>query len=332
MKRRLTSLFSIFCIPMMACGSDGGDGGGGGGFEIDPAGTHTQYVADTVSIPAKSGQAGLFALDIDKDGRPDNGLGGTLSALANSGNIDLQAAVTDGVNAGSIIVLADLQATALDSASGVGISFYLGENPNPAACTDVTMPNTCGKHLMGDASFGVAAGSPSDALIGGALIGGKFETQAPGTVALSLNLVDGQAPLEVKLIGAHTEFSVKADGTMSGGKLVGAITKDDADNKLLPAISKLITDLIADDCMGTDPTCCTAGSTGETLLNLIKDPDKDCKVTTEEIAANPIISSLLAPDVDMLNGTTFDPGVDEIDDAISLGLGFSTVGATFTRP
>lgn len=329
MKLQLTSSFLIIGIaPMIACSSDSGgsDSGDDDAFILDLAGTHTQYVADTIIIPTMTGQSGMLALDIDKDGRPDNGLGNALSALANEG-VDLQPTVTDGVNTGSSIILADLQATALDNASGVGLRFYLGGNPNPPACSDVTMPDTCGMHLMGGASFDFIVGSPDDALIGGRLIDGTFKAQAPGTVTLNLSFVEGKPPTTLKLIGTRTEFTVKADGTMSG-ELVGAISPA----LLSPVASQLIIDLITKDCIGTFPDCCTADSPGKFFLDLIDSNDEDCMVTSEQVASNSIIRSLLSPDVDMFNGTTFDPGVDGVDDSISLGLGFSAVGATFARP
>ena len=335
MKLRLTSFFSILCVvPMIACGGDDGatgDGDGDGDFMVDPAGTHTQYVADVVTIPTMSGQSAMFALDIDGDNQPDNGLGGTLSALAQVGNLDLQTAVTDGVNAGSIIVLTDLQATSLTSASGVGMSFYLGENPTPAACTDENDPTTCGQHLDGNGAFDVTSGSPADALIGGALVGGNFETQAHGTVKLELELIDGQAAIPLELIGARTKFTVNADGTISSGVLVGAITKDQADTVLLPAISGIIIGIVDEDCALDVNSMCVCTGTGDNL-QMILDANNDCVVTDEEVASNDLVASLFNTDVDMLNGTTFGPGIDEIDDAISLGLGFSSTGATFTRP
>ena len=68
--------------------------------------------------------------------------------------------------------------------------------------------------------------------------------------------------------------------------------------------------------------------------------DPDCAVTLEELGNNSLISSLLAPDVDLFDcsggewptGCCFDPRVDGVKDSLSVGLGFTGVGATFTLP
>jgi hypothetical protein len=307
---------------LLACGGDDG----GGGDTVDPNGTDTQYVADSVQVPASGGQASSLGLDLDGDGISDNALGQNLSILVMQG-IDLQGAINEAVDAGTIIVLANLKATALDNATGVGISFYLGANPNPEPCTDPEDITTCGQHLSGDASFDLAANSPSDALIVGQLINGAFETTASGDVTLELDLL-GET-LVLNLIAARTAFNASANG-LASGRLGGAITEDEARNNILPVLVTLVTGLVAADCMGTEDPCCTGGSTGAVLYDVF-DTDDDCAVSDAEVENNDLVNTILSPDLDLLDASgNLNPNSDEVNDSISLGLGFSAVGAVFT--
>ena len=332
MKLRLASILVMVCsVPLFACGGDSGDGDGD--FEIDPAGTDTGFVAATISVPETSGQAGTFALDIDGNGSEENSLGQSLGLLGGMG-IDLQGSVTDSVNAGSVIVLANLKATAFDNATGVGMTFYLGENPGTTPCTDEADPLTCGQHLTGGSTFDVSAGSPPDALVGGQILGGAFETKKAGSVTLELELVEGQPKIVVNLIGARTKFSVDASGTtITNGILGGAISSDDVETNILPLVVDLVQETVMEDCTLGPPDCCVDGSTGETLLNLFDPQDEgaDCMVTDQQVRDNNIVASIVAPDLDLFDANgDFNPNDDEVNDAISLGLGFTGVTATFT--
>ena len=52
-----------------------------------------------------------------------------------------------------------------------------------------------------------------------------------------------------------------------------------------------------------------------------------------EFADDPLIGSLLSPDLDLFDGMgNFNPRVDGIRDSLSLGVGFTGVGATFPWP
>jgi hypothetical protein len=321
MKLRLAFVgAAIGALAITGCGSDGGDGGG---ETVNPDGTHTQYVADTITIPGSAAEATQLGLDLDGDDVVDNALGQNLSILATQG-VDLQASVDEAIVTGSIVLLANVQATALDNATGVGFSVFLGEEPtSPAPCTDPEEITTCGLHLDGSGMFSVSSDSPSDALIVGSILGGSFQTSTVGNVTLRLELVEGQPAIELNLIGARAEYSASASNLMSG-KLGGAITEDEARNNLLPVIVDLVIATVEEDCMGTPGDCCTPDSTGETVLTIFN-TDGDCAVSEEEVETNDLVGTVLSPDVDLI-------GDDGVDDSISLGLGFTGVGATFTRP
>lgn len=327
MKLRLAFVSAaIGAVAITGCGSDGD----GGGETVNPDGTHTQYVADTITIPGSAAEATQLGLDLDGDDVADNALGQNLSILATQG-VNLQESVDEAIATASIVLLADVQATALDNATGVGFSVYLGtDQTTPAACTDPDDITTCGNHLDGSGSFEVDPSSPSDALIVGSILGGGFQTSTVGNVTLQLELVDGEPPIELNLIGARAEFNATAT-TLSSGKLGGAITEDEARNNILPVIISLVQATVAEDCTLGPPDCCESGSTGETILSIF-DTDMDCAVSQQEVEDNDLIGTVLSPDVDLLDANGNFGNGDGVDDSISLGLGFTGVGATFTRP
>lgn len=335
----------VLCMPLAACGGssgddDGGDDDGGGGdcYQnptdpacIDPAGTDSQYVADTVTLPATASQAQQLGLDLDGDpqNRPDNALGQILSTLAaQSDGPGLQESVDEGVATGELIMLLNLRATSTSTATKAGLWVLLGENPTPAACASPD-DMVCGNHLTGTATFDISADSPPDAALAGQIVGGKF-TGGPGQVKLQLSIGEGD-PLDLNLIGAKVDVTVGPDGLMSG-KVGGAIEDSDLQNNVLPGIVDLLSGSVTEDCPNTAPPCCTEGSTGETVIDLFDEND-DCMITLEELKESDLISSLLAPDVDLLdeNGD-YNPRVDGVKDSLSLGIGFTGTGASFPAP
>jgi hypothetical protein len=220
----------------------------------------------------------------------------------------------------------------LVNASGVGTYIFFGENPMPAACVDDTDPTTCGKHLAGDASFTIAANSPTDSVLAGTLAGGDLTTDS-GTISIELPLGE-TTPLQIDLVGAQLLSTVSATG-LAGGRIGGAITSDDVDNKLIPTVHSLITDIVEEDCPNAvaDNCMCVEGSAGKSVLAFF-DGDGDCKIPLADLMNNSIIGATLRnPDLDLFdeNGA-YNPNKDEINDSLSLTIEFVATGATFPLP
>ena len=332
--RRTTFLTGIISAALlMACGGD--DGGGGNApeaEELDESGTHNTYVLDSLTLPTNPTEANELGLNIDFDDNdiPDNQLGKILATLASAagGDFDLQTSMAESLNAGEMILLASMQATSLTTATGAGMWVYLGDMPSTAPCS--TPDDTvCGKHFDGQTSFSIAADSPDDALITGSIAAGKF-SGGPGSMRLDLPLV-GSTPLVLNLLGAQAKVNVSADGLMSG-RLGGAVTEEDLQEDVLPALHSILVEVAAEDCTGTAPNCCVVDSTGELLYDLF-DEDSSCDISLMELSNNSLISTLLAPDLDLLDAKgNFNPGSDGVLDSLSLGIGFTGVGGTFTPP
>jgi hypothetical protein len=311
---------------IVACGGDDG--------VVIPEGEHYHYVASQVLVPTTNTQAREYGLDLNGDKTVDNQLGMVLSTLGSMG-FNIQATIDTAVAEGSIVLLVDFQTKDFTSTTAAGIQVFLGDNNmvTPAACTgtETYNPTTkvgCKHHLDGAGSFVIDANSPSNAALGGKIAGGTF-TGGPGDLSLQIAL-GGTEAIQLDLIGARVKGSGLSDtmlGTATSGGIVfgGAITKEDIDTKVIPAIQAQLVPIIARDCtMLSNPGAgcgCAADSTGKTVLSLFDTNPKDCAVTVDEIKTNSLIVSLLAPDV-TINGKM----------ALSLGIKASAVKATYTAP
>jgi hypothetical protein len=351
-----STVIALVPAALVACGGGGGGGGGGadgggGGGGVTPAGPHTHYVVNKVSVPTTSDQATSLALDVggDKsdtpDGIPDNALGHTLAALTMY--FDVQTTLTAAVDEGSITLLADVQATdtTFMNDSATGFQVLLGDNPMPAPCgsnvgsdgtfdgSDAAAATECGKQFTGG-MFDISPNSPANAAVAGTIVNGVFNG-GPGTIDVQIAL-GGTTPVDLTLHNARVKASGISATGITTATIGGAVTKSDLDTKVIPAIGAQLAPLIARDCpdatagSGSDgpPNCgCMDGSTGATIIGLF-DGDgsgdvKDCMITTQELLDNGLIKSLLAPDVCSMATCT-------APDSLSLGIGVTAVAGTYT--
>jgi hypothetical protein len=320
-------LLAALPFALFACG---GDTGG----TVVPEGTHYQYVSAKAFVPTNNSQAREYGLDLNGDKQPDNQLGMVLGTLATMG-FDIQGTIDKAVAEGSIILLVDFQTKDFTNTTAAGLNVLLGANPQPAACNTgetytctTTAPITCtgcGRHLTGTGAFSIAAGSPTNEAVAGKIVNGTFDG-GPGNISLQIAL-GGTTAIQLDLIGARAKASAITDTAIGSALLGGALTQEDLNSKVIPAIATQIAPIITRDCTNTTPPgCgCAAGSTGKTVLDLfdgdIPGSTKDCKVSVEEIQGNDLIQSLLAPDV------TIDGKM-----ALSLGIKVQAAHATFTAP
>jgi hypothetical protein len=184
---------------------------------------------------------------------------------------------------------------------------------------DETAKTGCGHHLTPGTMFSSATGT--NAALGGKIINGTFNG-GPGNLSIQIAL-GGTEAINLDLIGARAKGSGISADKIDGVILGGAVTKEDIDTKVIPAIQKQLGPIITRDCptatMANNCTC-TDPSTGKTILGLF-DTDKNCDVSVAEIQNNTLIMSLLSPDV------TIDGKM-----ALSLGIKATAVKAEFTAP
>jgi hypothetical protein len=335
------AMLALASLPLIACGGgDDDDSPGTPDGGSTPMGSYNHFVNDTITVPQSSAQTTSLGLNIDGDdhNRPDNALGGILSALKQQ-NVDIQKAVTDSVTDGNLILLHSIQATDLSSANNVGWKVLLGDkHPDPL--------------FDGSDMFTVAADSPTDGLLTGQIAGGSFQG-GPGNVTIALSLTTGD-PIRVKLVGTRIKANLTADGC-TDGVLGGAITEQELNDAVIPGIQTLMQNSVNDDGPdGTAPVACPTApetcpaamngdatscvdtymkcitGTSKTILGLF-DTDHDLMITIDEIKNNTLIKALLAPDVDLFDASgAFNPRVDKKADSLSVGIGFTCKKGMFT--
>lgn len=329
MRKLSTLCFSCVLGLAIACGGDettgtGNNDGPGNDTTPDDYANRAGYVFDNIVVPTSEAQAKDLAMDIDGNGTKDNALGKVISTLLSfSSDTDVQGNLDQAVAEGDVILIANLSYESFESSNGL-MNLYEGENPSNAPCAG----EACGKHLDGSTGFDISAASPRDNQISGAFNTGVFRG-SHGKVSIPLPLGDTLTTLSV--IEAATVVDT-TETSMLNGLLGGGITKDEIDNKLLPAVAELIQNQTADECTGSAPNCCEQGSNGATIMSLF-DENGDCTVTAMELQNNALLQNLLAPDLDLLDGNgNIAPGSDGVLDSLSLGVGYSAVGARFDLP
>lgn len=308
---RARLILSLLALPLVACSDDEGT--------VIPEGPHHGYVVSEATVPTNNNQAREFGLDLNGDKSPDNQLGMVLGTLSSQG-FDVQGAIKGAVDQGDIILLLDLQTKDYSSTGNAGLAIKLGDKATamPAPCTG-TADTVCRHHLDGTGKFTFASGSPNDVAVSGKIVGGTFNG-GPGNFSLQIALGGTQA-IQLDLIGARAKASGMTDNGIESVVLAGALSQDDLNTKVIPAIHAQLGPLVTRDCPGTTPPdcgCMGTSSTGRTLLNLFDTMPKNCVVTVDEIKNNSLIQSLLAPDVE-INGTQ----------ALSLGIKVKATKADF---
>lgn len=283
---------------------------------VIPSGSHSHYVVNHLEWPTNMAESLDDAFDLDNNGHRDNQIGAVIVALRAQGGIDAQSPSDAALARGVSITLADLQAPDLTSASAAGFTLFVGTNPTPMPCNG-SADTTCGHHLNGSGSFDVAA-TPRDTPIVGPITGGVYDG-GPGRLSMPIYISSG-TPAFVTLLGARVEVTVAANGLVRG-KICGGIPSSDIDAKLYPAMQQGFTATVGRDCsaLNNPPGCgCLQGSQGSALIAFL-DANHDCAFTTAELQQSSILSALIRADV-----------VVEGETAISVGVAFTAVDATFT--
>lgn len=308
-------------LSIAACGSS--DNGSDG--NITPQGTHYGYVVSKASVPTTTDQVNTIALDLGAktsskpDGLPDNVIGGAFATLT-SLKFDIQGTITTAVDHGNILLLVDFQTTDFTNAGAAGLSVKLGANPMPAACTDAN-DMTCRHHLDGSAKFDIATDSPTDALVAGKIAGGTFNG-GPGDLTLQI-AVGSPTPIKLDLLHARAKAtSITANGMT--GIIGGLVTKAQLTTQVGPPLLASVQVVFDRDC--TDKAVagcgCKAGSTGALIESVVDTMPKDCNLSVDELFGNSIVAPILTPDSCSMDSCA-------AADALSIGIGFEAVKATF---
>jgi hypothetical protein len=283
--------------------------------EVDPAGQRYQYVVDSLDLPENRDEVVALAFDIDGDPqhRVDNALGGIVSLMVQAGaDYDFDAEAKQLIDAGEILHLIEVQTADLASAEGVGVFIAHGVD------TDGDLSD----NFSGQEAF---ARDPrrGEGYLSGQIFRERLVVEL-GTAPVAVTFPGLDEPFVLELQQARLEGSISETGL--SGVIGGAITAEDVDTKLIPMFQEGLMRIVARDC---STGACAADSFGDELLWLF-DADADGVITTDEIRQSSLSSSLLAPDVDLIDQYGREiPGCDGVKDGLSVGLGFHAVRAAF---
>lgn len=270
------------------------------------------YVTNAVKLPATTTEAATLGRDLDGDRRRDNRLSRVFIALAGEG-VDVAPALSDSIARGDTLMLHSLRTPSLANTKNATWQVW---HAAPTADPDLT----------GTGTFALATDQPRSARLAATIKNERVQTAA-GAVPVRLDIGSGAFDLRMKKAKLIAYCNRQGCG---GGRLSGAVPAQQVEKRLIPAVSELLTTIVVQDCTGGGPESCMSGSTGQRLLALF-DSNDDMTVSDDEVRDSDLLGSVLAPDLDLVkaNGK---PGQDGVNDAVTFGLGFTTVRAKLVRP
>jgi len=291
-----------------------------------------KFVLDSLNLPSNATEAQQLTLDLDGDGAPDNVFGGLLGALSGSAGLVFAAATDAQVQRGDFMQLLGMQASALTQANDARLCSYEGTSPSVAPCADPETLETCGQHLQGGVTFAIANDSPTVTGAPGMIAASEFASPAAASELTSTNFIvmsvsDGN-PVLLPLVAAKAKATTSLS-SLTEGIIAGGLSSETVDNIVLPALTYALNEPVQADCTQSGPDCgCTPASSGATILALFDD-NGDCQLPLLEVRQAPLVeTTLLNPDLDLLNGQG-NPGTDGAGDHLSLGLGFTAASASY---
>lgn len=257
-------------------------------------GTYHTYVQTGWTLPHNATQAQALGMDLDGDGTIDNQVGGVIGALINLG-LEIDDVTADAFASGELVALHSLRADDLVADASVEWRTYAG------------VPSITPR-FDGTDRFDVQA---ETGRLTGMIRAGHAELPW-GATSVALPFFPAQAPMIAPMLDAQLVLDVDADGC--SGRLAGLVSARDVDQTILPQLAAEVVVHI-----GRHPD-----HEFTTLAMQVFDLNHDGVLTAEEVLATPLTKSLFRPDTDT-DG-------DGTSDAMSFGVGFDCVPATFTLP
>ncbi len=322
MTRRTFALVPALALALAACGDNkqsptdakvaDGKSTTDGKAQTDGGGT----AADQGALPASAMQAVVnkllmpksgkdYAYDYDGTGKK-NKLGDIAGAVAILGGaVDLQGNVDTMMSDGSFLLLLDVLAKSITDDPAAKLQAWQGvDGDNPANAAD---------NFSGSEAFTISSSSPTDLILGGGIASGLI-TAGPGTLQIPVPV--GTTPTMVSVKKAHMEAKLSSTpaSAMTDGKIYGAIPWTDVDTKLIPAIAGQLDKLFKDP---------STNLVTKALLAGIDAAPKDGTIDANDVREYGLFKAALQPDVDV-DG-------DKTADSMSVGLGFTAVGAKITK-
>jgi hypothetical protein len=275
---------------------------------------HTKWFINKLTLPQDRMQS---SLDLNGDGKNDNQLGNIVGALL-AQNLDLQQPVDAAIAGGTDVMLLDVAATALTA----------------DACAQTTFANGAdhpGPDLDGGTAFTVDNAIASTLFVG-PIAASRFTSQPEPFNQVVAQKLQIKLPMfgagVFTLWGAHLSWRY-AGNNLIEGTLNGALTNDDLQTKVMPAMAATFNAQIQ-----ADPSSSVSqqlkqifdngGSSGCTATA------NDGVIATCEVSTNSIIKNVLSPDVQMFQNGAYQPNAQNVTkDSFSIGLAFTAAEASF---
>ena len=143
-----------------------------------------------------------------------------------------------------------------------------------------------------------------------------------------------QPPVPLTVYAAHAQFLAQPAGKSDAGAaftlgpgntfpamLNGGLSQTQIHDRLIPAIAVLLNSIVRKDPMSAN------------AMTVLRNFDKDNNgiISNDEVEMNPVVSGILAPDLDLFDAQgNFAPNQDKVKDSLSFGVAFSAVPALFT--
>ena len=320
-------------------------------------GAEGQFVAHALTAPMSSND---FAFDLNGDGHTDNRIGNIIGALIQNG-LNVQDGINTSVMDGSVLLLIDEKASDLTNNDCAQVNIQKGMKP-------ASPPKFDGSDMFTvDSSFGT--GTVKGKISGGKFNSNNPATASTDySLSVQFPLVTGEAPLSLTIHGAHVQFTKAGTGLMNG-QVNGGIKSEDVQGSIIPTVAALLTNrlknntggqnstiqslfdtggtddgsgcmLTANTCSGAqpagtaackNPTSYPATVSADVQARAGKCADQcDNIIDVCEVSTNSLVKNLLAPDVQLFTNGAYKPSADnKMKDSLSLGLGFTAVGAKF---
>ena len=260
----------------------------------------------TFVLPNTNNKAKELAYDIDGDSKVDNAFGAILTAIHDAATgVDMEAEINQNVLNGNDVGLLRITAKDYSNDDKATIQGWTGKRETCCAakpCKD----DTANKCFTGSFKFTVDPNSPKNATLDGAIKSGSFEF----TGKIEMELPIGENRAKVTLMAA--KFTGKLGGSgITDGKIMGAVSKNDIETSLIPAVAKTLNHEMND--------ATTKQSTKDALKKEF-DTNNDGTISTQEVSGNAKVQGVLS-------GAYIDADKDGKKEELSLGMGFTAVGA-----
>jgi len=327
--KRTASLLSAFAASgalfLVGCGDSGPSE-----CTNPSSGKSAKYRVTELLVPSGPDKYG-FDLNDPSGKDPDNQLGAIIQILK-SNNLDTQAGVTEQVAMGKVNLLIGVSAADLTNDSCAAAQVAVGEastTPPPATPTGTEMFNVLAGQTQGNFKGSIKAGVYTS--------NNPARATTPVELSIQLPLVNGAAPIDLKVTAGRITFTQMGDQLVMG-QINGAIRKTDVDGSIVPAVASLLNDRVQAMPNGdTEKQIKMLFDTGTGCTATDKNPDGttaaagDGKIATCEVLNNSIIKNVLRADVDLFDASgAYKPNPANTDkDSLSLGLAFKAYKAVW---